>query len=151
MKCASFRLPASLIILLSCILVSCSKDKYTTKPQISIVSINTQVPVNGVLNVTLQVTSKKGDLGGGYFVAIRNRLNQDPLLPGTGNTDTLSGVIPTYPDQSKSEFLFSADWQTLHESNTSENDTIIMKFAAIDANMNSSDTIVSPMIVVYSQ
>lgn len=159
MKRASFRIPAVLIIALCWFPISCSKDKFTTKPQISIESINTLIPVpnstgDGTLNVLLKYTSKKGNLGNGYFVAIRTRLNQDYIVPGTGNTDTFSGSIPPFPDQSKAEFEFTATWQQLYEGtsrNPPEPDTIVFKFAAIDADKNSSDTITSPRIIVLGQ
>jgi hypothetical protein len=155
MNRASLRIPAFLIITLCCIIISCNKDKYTTKPQLSIVSINTFIPSpdtagDGSLNVVLQYTSKKGNLGGGTFVAIRTRLNQDFIPVGSGNTDTFTGVIPAYPNQPKAQFLFTVPHQQLYEStatNQDEPDTIIFKFAAIDADKNSSDTITSPKII----
>jgi hypothetical protein len=159
MHSAYFRIPALLIISLCCFVLSCSKDKYTTKPQLTIESINTLIPApdssgDGSLNVLLQYTSKKGNLGGGYFVAIRTRLNQDFIPSGTGNTDTFSGPIPPFPDKSKAEFQFTADYQSLYEATStrpSEPDTIIFKFAAIDADKNSSDTITSPKIIILGQ
>jgi hypothetical protein len=142
MNRAPFLIPAVLTIL-----VSCSKDKYTTKPQLSITSINTTVPVGGNLDVLFTYTSKQGDLGQGRFVIIRDRLNQEPVPINGGNTDTLSGPIPDYPDKSKAQMELLLDWNSLHETDD-ENDTIVMKFAAIDRAGNSSDTIVSPQIIV---
>jgi hypothetical protein len=146
MKRAPFLIPVILIML-----VSCGKSKFTTKPQITIKSINSVVEPGGELDAIIDYTSKKGDLGQGTFVAIRQRLNQIPLPPNTGNTDTVSGPIPDFPDQSMAEFEFKLDWATyLHESDT-ENDTIVFKFAAVDRSGNSSDTITSPQIVVKFQ
>jgi len=142
MNRAPFLIPAILIIV-----VSCSKDTYTTKPQLSITSINTTVPVAGILDVLFTYTSKQGDLGQGRMVIIRNRLNQEPVPINGGNTDTLSGPIPDYPDKSKAQMELKLDWNSLHETDD-ENDTIIMKFAVIDRAMNSSDTILSPQIIV---
>ena len=153
MHFASFRIPALLTITLCFIGLSCSKDKYTTKPQLTIELLNTLIPApGGTLNVMLQYTSKKGNLGGGYFIALRKRLNQDFIA--IHNTDTFSGLIPAFPAQSKAEFKFTADWQSLYDSpptNSTEPDTIVFKFAAMDADSNFSDTITSPKIIVLGQ
>jgi hypothetical protein len=151
MNRASFWIPASLIFLFGFILVSCSKNKYTTKPQISIKSINTFIPIQGTLTVDIVYTSKSGDIGGGHLVAIRNRLNQDPLPPGSANNDSSYEDIPTFPDQSKADIQFTEDWAGyLHQSPNSEPDSIVFKFAVIDRAGISSDTITSPLIQVES-
>jgi hypothetical protein len=129
------------------LLVSCSKDKFGTKPSLSIKSINTTVEVQGILDAVFTYTSKKGNLGRGNFVVIRNRLNQEPVPVNGGNTDTLTGPIPDYPDQSTAEFELKLDWNTLHETDD-QDDSVIMKFAAIDRDGNSSDTILSPLIII---
>src|SRR5579872_3094099 len=117
MQRASFWIPVSLIALLGFFFVSCNKNGYTTKPQIKITSINTLIHPGETLTVVLTYTSKKGDLGGGTFVAIRNRLNQDPLLGTAVNVDTVTGPIPNFPDKSSAEFDFTEDWATyLHQS-----------------------------------
>ncbi|MDP4150269.1 MAG: hypothetical protein Q8927_14740 [Bacteroidota bacterium] len=129
------------------LLVSCSKDKFATKPSLSIKSINTTVEVQGILDVLFQYTSKKGNLGQGTFVVIRNRLNQEPVPINSANTDTLTGPIPSYPDNSSAEFELKLDWNTLHETDD-QDDSVIMKFAAIDRDGHSSDTIQSPLIII---
>jgi hypothetical protein len=130
--------------------VSCSKDKFQTRPQISIESINSVIPAGGSLDAKLKFTQKNGSLGGGTFIAIRNRLNQQPLPPGTSNPDTLGGVIPSFPDKNQGEFEFTLDYNSLHESNT-ENDTFLFKFGVVDRNGNKSDTISSGKVVVLFQ
>ncbi len=151
MKSRKFLIPTLLIISLIVLGVSCSKSNNSSKPTLTIKSINTTVPVGGSLLVNLEFNSKASDLGQGTFVAIRNRLNQRPLLGASVSPDTVTGPIPQFPDQQKGEFQFSLDWATyLHQSDL-ENDTIVFKFAAIDRKGISSDTIVSPKIVVIYQ
>lgn len=145
----------SLIILIPALLllfvVSCSKNNSSSKPQISIKSINTLIPAGGSLNAIIDFKSNSGNLGRGTFLAIRNRLNQIPLPPGTSSGDTVRGPIPDFPDQNKGEFQFNIGWaEFLHQSDA-ENDTIVLKFAAIDRSGKSSDTIVSPKIVILYQ
>ncbi len=155
MQRASLWIPAFLIITLCCIVIACNKDKYSTKPQLSIVSINTFIPSpdtagDGSLNVVLQYTAKTGDLGGDTLIALRTRLNQDFIPVGTGNTDTFTGPIPAYPAQPKAQFLFNVPHQQLYEStstNQNEPDTMIFRFALRGPNIVASDTITSPRLI----
>jgi hypothetical protein len=148
MKPPFFLIP---VVLLTIALSSCSKSNSNSKPTLAIKSINTTVPVGGSLDAILQFNSSSGDLSEGTFVAIRNRLNQRPLSGNSASSDTVTGPIPEFPSVQKGQFEFTLDWATyLHQSDL-ENDTIVFKFAAVDANGNSSDTITSPQIVVLFQ
>jgi hypothetical protein len=150
MKPGQFLIPVFFLSLLLAA-VSCSKTNNNSKPTLSIQKINTSVPVNRSLDVILNFQSKSSDLSGGFFVAIRQRLNQRPVGPNSSSPDTVSGPIPTFPNQQKGQFEFTQEWANyLHQSDT-ENDTIVFKFAAIDAHGNSSDTITSPKVVVAFQ
>ncbi|MBS1512640.1 MAG: hypothetical protein JST86_17480 [Bacteroidetes bacterium] len=59
----------TLLIVLVCFLVACSKDKFTTAPQISFVSFNPQEYFQGTVDpaalpvLTIHVTDAEGDLG----------------------------------------------------------------------------------------
>jgi hypothetical protein len=142
----SFFLTGALVLLT----FGCSKNQAGSTPQISIESINTVIPVGGELDATFKFTQKSGNLSNGTFVAIRNRLNQQQLPEGTGSADTLTGPIPTFPNKSNGEFDFTLPYSYLNES-TTENDTILFKFAVVDASGNKSDTITSPIIVILYQ
>jgi hypothetical protein len=145
MKISHSVLPIALLFLA----LACNKDQYQTKPQITIESINTIIPVGGGMQAMLKFTQKDGKLGQGTFIAIRNRLNIQGLPPGTSSTDTLVSPIPEFPDKNDGEFQFTLDYTYLHQSDT-QNDTIIFKFAVVDRVGNKSDTIPSPQIVVIS-
>ncbi|HMH34384.1 MAG TPA: hypothetical protein VK543_15205 [Puia sp.] len=145
MKISHLLLPGVLVLLG----VTCNKSKYQTKPQISIESINSPVPVGGSMQAMLKFTQKDGKLGQGSFIAIRNRLNQQQLPPGTASADTLVSPIPEFPDKNEGEFQFTLDYTYLHQSDT-QNDTIRFKFAVVDRVGNKSDTISSPIIVIES-
>jgi hypothetical protein len=132
------------------VMANCNKSKYQTKPQITIQSINTQIPFNGSMQANLHFTQKDGKLSQGIFISIRNRVNQTPLPPGTGSADTVVGVIPQFPDLDQGDFQFTLDYISLHESDV-ENDTFVFKFAVIDRVGNKSDTISSPKVVVERQ
>jgi hypothetical protein len=151
MKSRKFLIPSLLVLSTAGLVFGCSKSNNSSKPTLTIKSLNTTVPVGGSLVVNLEFNSKASDLGQGTFVAIRNRLNQRPLPGVSVSPDTVTGPIPQFPDQQKGEFQFSLDWATYLHQSDQENDTIVFKFAAIDRKGNSSDTIVSPKIVVEYQ
>lgn len=145
MKSLIILIPAFLLVV-----VSCSKSSSSSKPKITIKSITTVVPVGGSFDAKLNFSTSGGNLSGGQFIAIRNRLNQIPLPPNTGGPDTVSVTIPSFPDQNKGEFEYHLEFSALHQSDV-ENDTIVFKFAAISRDKVSSDTIVSPQIVILYQ
>jgi hypothetical protein len=132
--------------------ISCNKDQYKTDPQISLESITTLIPIGGELDAKFKFTQKSSKLSGGTFIAIRTRLNQNPLLPGTGSSDSLGGIIPSYPDKDQGEYEFTMPYADIYEGDTeNDNDTILIRFALIDRVGNKSDTISSPIIVLLSQ
>jgi hypothetical protein len=149
MKPESFLIPA-LLITATLAIVSCSKSGSGSKPTLKLQSINTTVQVGGNLNALFSFSTSSADLSQGTFVAIRNRLNQIPLPPGTQNTDTLTGVVPQFPSVTKGQFQYSLPYSYLHESDV-ENDTIVFKFAVVDPAGISSDTLTTPQIVVLFQ
>jgi hypothetical protein len=133
------------------IATSCSKSNGGSKPTLKIESINTTIPVGGTLDVILDFQSKSSNLSQGTLVVIRNRLNQRPLSGGSASPDTLTGPIPQFPNVAKGQFEYKLDWGNYLHQSDAENDTIVFKFAAIDAAGISSDTIITPKIVVKYQ
>jgi hypothetical protein len=130
---------------------SCSKSNSGSKPTLKIASINTSIPVGGTLDVIMDFDSRSANLSEGTLVVIRNRLNQRPLSGNSSSPDTLTGPIPQFPNVAKGQFEYKLDWGTYLHQSDEENDTVVFKFAAIDAKGNSSDTITSPKIVVKYQ
>lgn len=136
------------IVLLTIAALSCGKDKFKTKPQIEIKSINNNVIArNQTLTIQLRFTDKEGDLADGKFVYIPKRLNTRPLLPTVPNYDSVKLVIPKFPDETDGEFAISLPWINLHKSET-ENDTIIMRFVVVDRAGNKSDTVSTDKLVI---
>jgi hypothetical protein len=146
MKVSYFRIP----VILSIVLISCGKNQYQTNPQISIESITGVVPVGGELDAKFKFTQKNSNLSQGVFTAIRQRLNVQPLPPGTAIADTTTFPIPNYPDKNQGEFELVLPYTYLNESNT-ENDTIMFKFVAADREGRVSDTIFTGNIVILYQ
>jgi hypothetical protein len=139
--------------LLSFLLVSMIACKKSNggKPEISVESVNTVIPVGGSLDAKIKFQQTNGKLAKGTFIAIRNRLNERPLSNGSSSPDTLIGPIPDFPNNNTGEFHYTLDYFTYLHQSDSENDTIMFKFAVIDTDGNKSDTVSTNKIVVLFQ
>ena len=137
-------------------LLSCSKDKFETIPQLSFKSKNTDVVgINGTLRLTFEFTDKEGDVSDTLFV-IRQRLNvRGPISPFPSPYP-----IPNFPLTRKGEFevmltyqfglIFGLSPLRVIGSNPPRNepDTLNLKFVARDKAGNKSDTVTVKNIIV---
>jgi len=124
---------------------SCSKSN-SGKPKISIASITTNIPKYGDLDADLKFTA--GNMLDTLLI-IRIRVNQDPPQ-NTPAGDTLRISIPEY-SASKGELEFIMPYQGYLTFGDTENDTLVFKFAALDVNRKSTDTVTSAKVVVNNQ
>ena len=139
--------------------VACNKDKFLTKPTISIKSLNTEfVPLNGDLVITLDCTDKEGDVQDSVII-IKKRLNRR-VVPTL--RDTLKYKFPDFPATPRTQIVATLDYQsiisaqnppTIPGSNPpqKERDTLILRMAVRDKAGNTSDTITSKQIIIYRQ
>lgn len=139
-----------LICLLALAILGCSKDKFQTKPQISIKSFEPDVvPINSTLKIRMEFTDKEGDVDDSLWI-IRQRLNRKS--PVTMPASPYK--IPDFPETSKGEFQITLRYQfdlvvglspiPIPGSGTppkNEPDTMVLKFVARDQAGNKSDTI----------
>lgn len=136
------------LFLLLGILVACGKDKFETKPQLTLKSVNnSEVPFNGNLVVNIEFTDKEGDVTDSIYV-LRQRLNsRQPVAP-----PALEYAIPDFPDRSKGEFEINIGYLNLVNGMSSiripgtnpsqfETDSLVLKFVARDKEGNLSDTL----------
>jgi hypothetical protein len=148
-----FKFIAPVILLL--IIAACNKDKFTTKPQLKIKSVSTDVvPFNSGISFTLEFTDKEGDVNDSLFVK-KVRLNQRVVAT---NLDSFWTTIPTFPKHTEGEFLVDLNYQTILSAlqpptvpgnpQEFEPDTLVVKFLARDKEGNKSDTVTSQQIVV---
>ena len=137
-----------------CFLISCSKNKYTTKPQLKYKSVNTRVlNRNQQLTFTLEVTDAEGDLqdsiwvqeivrncstGGGKAKYKMPAFNTTKDLKGEINICYAYGVNLGCPD------LFEPKCP-------GRNDSAVYKFWIQDNAKNVSDTVTSDEVVVVQQ
>ncbi|MEP6749611.1 MAG: hypothetical protein ABJB86_17875 [Bacteroidota bacterium] len=139
------------------VLVACSKDKYQTKPQISLKSTSSSVvPASGQLNVTLSYTDKEGDISDTLYI-LKTRLNQT-VVPTL--RDSIKYKIPDFPNYDKGEIDIAMSYQNdlvsaatpppIVGSNPTQPqpDTLLIKFWIHDKAGHVSDTVTTGKIVV---
>lgn len=88
----------SLLVLsvLVVVAIACNKDKFLTKPTISVKSINGDyIPLNGTFIITLDCTDKEGDVQDSVII-IKKRLNSRVVAT---NRDTLRYKFPSFPKE----------------------------------------------------
>jgi len=137
-------------IILTGVLVACSKNVYNTKPTIKITYVNTNVvPNNGILVFKLKVTDKEGDVTDSLFVR-KVRLNHR-ITPTI--RDSFAFRLPDAPNSSDGEVEVDLSYQNylISAKNPIENDTLLFKFALKDKAKNISDTVTSEPIVILRQ
>ena len=146
----------AIFILSSLVVISCNKDKFQTRPTITLKSINNEVvPQNGSLVVELEVTDKEGDVQDSVIV-IKKRLNKRVV---TTVRDTLRFKYPVFPETPKTQVLVTLDYQSILSALNPptipgsmppqrELDTLQVKFAVKDNAGNVSDTLTIPTIYV---
>jgi len=136
--------------LLVVVLFACSKNKFETTPTIRVKDINsTEVHApDGILKVTLEVTDKEGDVGGGDLTYIRVRTNITPIPdPGVNDkADTAHAIVPSYPKTDKVEMVLTIPYSFLDED-PMRNDTMYFKLTIRDSQNHQSDTITTKSIV----
>ncbi len=149
----------SLVVLsvLAAAVLACNKDKFQTKPTISIKSINTDiVPLNGTFIITLECTDKEGDVQDSVFI-VKKRLNRR-VVPTTSR-DTMKFKFPVFPGNQRTEIITTIGYQdilaaisplTIPGSNPpqKELDTLILRIAVRDNGGHISDTISTKQIYV---
>jgi len=145
-------LPFLLLVLTA---VACDKGKLDSVPTIAFKNINgTEFPMDPNtatvpdLMMTVEYRDKEGDLGGGLITYIRNRLNIDPIENPAANDkiDTIRSILPEFPKTSTGEIQILVPGSFLVED-PNDNDTMTFSIFVQDVAGNTSDTIVSPMVV----
>lgn len=154
------RITFSLLIILFVVAIACNKDKFQTKPTLTIKSITGDyIPLNASLGITLECTDKEGDVQDSLFI-VKRRLNKN-VRPTV--RDTLSFKFPVFPSTQRTEIALTLEYQNhiISASNPPfipgsnppqrELDTLVFKIAVKDKAGNVSDTVTSQQIQVYRQ
>lgn len=144
------------ISVLFIVILACNKDKFQTKPQLTVKSVSDKlIPFNGGIDVTLGFTDKEGDVNDSIFV-VRERLNRrGPLVRPASPYK-----IPAFPNTTQGEFIVSLQYSAgltfgispirIIGSNPARNepDTMNLKFVARDKAGNKSDTVTVGNVIV---
>lgn len=126
---------------------ACSKDKFESKPKLEFAEYDKFVDAGGILKFRINFFDKEGDLNKGSFLAIRQRLNNNPPIPPSSYlAETYPSQLPDFPAKDQAEILFQLDYTRLNESSI-QNDTMRFKFVVTDRAGNESDTLVSDIII----
>lgn len=142
----------SIIILL---LISCKKNKYTTKPQLKYESVNGKVFRSGdVITFTLSFTDAEGDLISDSALYVKKFEPRCPAsnfaqyypLPNdfTPGKDQAGEILVTYGYNSSDPRIT----QQILGPRCAKNDTCVFKFVLRDKEKNRSDTVTSEAIVL---
>jgi len=154
MKLSLFVLSALIVVT-----IACNKDKFQTKPTISVKSINGNfIPLNGTFVITLECTDKEGDVQDSVII-IKKRLNRRVVAT---IRDTLRYKFPVFPTNTKTQVQATLDYQSILSAFNpptipgssppqKEVDTLILRMAVRDNAGHTSDTINSPTIYVFRQ
>ena len=137
------------------LLIACGKDKFQTKPSITLKSISSKIiPVSGNMTLELDYRDKEGDLANEplLFIKVRNNENVQATV-----RDTLELELPDFPKRSQGVIQLNLDYQNYLISASSpptdpdgvaESDSLTMKFVLRDNAGNISDTLVINDIVI---
>lgn len=136
-------------------IISCGKDKYTTKPQITIKSITpNEMTRDDILSILLEFTDKEGDITDTlYFV--KQILNENQKgLPQEFQVSNIK--LPFYPKAilGEMEIRFARrigfGVPLMSDPLTAQHDTVIFHMAVKDAGGHWSDTVSTqnPIVII---
>lgn len=139
----------SLTLIAICFLASCTKDKYTTKPQLKYKSVNTKVlNRNQTLTFTLEVTDAEGDLQDSIWVQeVPRNCNGGFIskykMPDFTSVKDLKGEINVCYS-----YGLNQGCPVIQPTCQNRNDSATFKFWIQDKAKNISDTISSEEVVI---
>ncbi|MEP6583383.1 MAG: hypothetical protein ABJA90_03915 [Ginsengibacter sp.] len=142
------RYPLLFSILISVFFLSCNKDKFNTKPSLKFKSVNTTtLQQGGNLIFTLSFTDAEGDLTDNLVIS-----KFEPNCIAS-RKDTIKYPLPAFPagKNQKGDIIVTFDYNGIAPRCFPRNDTAVFKFVLRDKAQNSSDTALSPAIVIVNQ
>ena len=136
-------------VLVLVILFACSKDQFTTKPQLKIKSVNDNFIEPGeILRIIIEFTDAEGDVSDSAFI-------QKVTSNCINSNYTDKRTIPDFPVQKdlKGEFQITYGYnvpnvQQLGQPQCNRNDTCVFRVWVKDDGGNVSDTVQTETIVI---
>ncbi len=137
------------IAILALFFTACSKDKFTSKPQLKFESINTKVlDRGGIISFKIRYTDLEGDLQDSIYVE-----KVEPNCPLSGFSSRYK--LPDFPTTRNSEgelnisFGYNVNnYPLIKAPQCDRNDTCYFRFMLKDKAQNKSDTINSETFVI---
>ena len=139
----------SVFFLLLFLSLSCSKEKYASKPQLSLKDMSSSIiPKGSGLQITIEFTDAEGDLTGPMGV---EKISSTCDL--ASYIDTLKYTLPDFPSSNnqKGEILLTFSSLDLAPIECNALDTVeqaVFKFWVKDKGGNQSDTLTTPPITI---
>lgn len=144
------------------LLAACNKDKFTTKPQLTFESFNTDVVTyNSNLVITLKYTDREGDIQDSIYVerlalnctdTVKAHYKIPSEVPKMHNSEGEIVISYSYGGDPPPFPLIGDPTCGLNQSDSIKiNDTCIYRFALKDLAGNTSDTISSPPFVLIKR
>ncbi len=137
-----------LIAVISLVIISCNKNKFSSAPQLKFKSVNTHDVFEGqTLQIKLSFTDKEGDLQDSIFVE-----QYSTNCTNTHFKDLIK--IPAFPIVSNTEgdILISYGYRVppvFKEPQCNVTDTCYFRFALKDKAQNKSDTVQTDAIYIH--
>jgi hypothetical protein len=138
-------------IFLLLLFVGCKKNKFSTTPSLKFESVNTtQLHNQQLIRFDLSFTDAEGDLTDSIFVqevvpncAASNIEGLFPLPVFPTTKDQKGGITVTFGYN-------SSGYTSVSPQCPPENDTAVFRFALKDKAQHVSDTVSSPVIIIYN-
>jgi hypothetical protein len=142
-----------IIALFSLVMAGCTKDKFTSRPQLTYKKVNGNfIPRDAVMEMTLHFTDAEGDFPGNLYVERRSKLcpadtvfkdsTNLPEFPATKNTE--GDIIVSYSNGIIAGYYPMADVPSACDDTT----VCYFRFVLHDKAGNRSDTINSEEIAI---
>jgi hypothetical protein len=136
-----------LIGLLVLFVISCGKDKFQSKPQLTLKSVSSNfIPVGFDLQVNMRLTDQEGDFSNVIFVQ-----KLTTRCPNSNFVDSLLYHIPNDVPRTSNfdaEIIVTFKYPLALQPQCTQPDTAVFSFWMKDAANNISDTVHTPPIII---
>jgi len=139
-----------LLASISLLIISCTKNKFTTAPQLKFKSMNIKDVYQGdILQIKLSFTDKEGDLTGLLYVnqfsisCPKTKFENDKAVPAFPTTSNIEGEILVSYGYRVNPVLVEPQCEDV------KLDTCYFKFVLKDKAGNKSDTVVTDAFVLH--
>lgn len=138
-------------ILLLFLFAGCKKNKFSTTPSLKFESVNTtRLHIHEAIRFTLSFTDAEGDLTDSIFF--------QEVVPGCPADNSHSGsyLLPPFPTSKdiQGDIIVTLGYNTSFTDISPQcppnNDTATFRFALKDKAQHESDTVSSPVIIIYN-